>query len=303
MEKISLIFIICLLAYHPLSGQDPQYAQYDGEQLCQSSDWKIIFQDDFMGTALDTNRWYTYFPYAPGGLDTCQFCRTHSTTATNQIFKNENVKVSDGLLHLQVKNEPVSWRGYESQYSAGMIHSKEAIKDYARYEIRCKIPHDDHITAAFWAFGWSTEIDVFELSGRKYKNLMMTVHKWSDNGTSRYNSGFLKYFNFWEDFHVYTVIYDPYFIRFYVDYQLVHTKSRFVTRRGRTIDECYLENGESYRINPIYPRVGNPLQIIANTAVDSFRERTLPENGQPALLKEFLIDYIRVYQRTANSNP
>lgn len=298
MEKIRFILFFVLIFSVNLHAQVPEIVTYRGEPLCLDSKWKIIFQDDFSGQELDTSKWFTYFPYAPGNMDTCRFCRTHSTTSYNQIYVDRNVHVADGLLHLQVKNEAATWKGFESQYTAGMVYSKQVFTNYARYEIRCKIPHDPHITAAFWAFGWSTEIDVFELSGKRYTQLMMTVHKWGNNGKSHYQSSFLKNYQFWNDFHVYTAIYDPNFVRFYVDYNLVDTKSRYETKRGRTIDKCALKPGKEYSINPIYPRPGDPLQVIANTAVDPFREHTVPVSGEAVLLKDFLIDYIRVYQRT-----
>ena len=289
MEKIGLLIILCFPCL--LMGQR-KTEFFAGGSRCESGEWKIIFQDDFNGDKLDVDKWYSYFPYGPNNSDDCQFCRTHDTSWSRQIFKDDNVIVKDGFAHLLSREETSSWQGVSSSYSSAVLYSKEVFKNYAKFEIRCKIPHGQYVLPAFWVFGWSTEIDAFELTNEGLSDIMMTVHRWSD-GVSNGSSGFLKYFNFWDDFHVYSIIYEKNFVRFYIDGIERHKMSRYLKNNNREITRCRIKKGE-YIINSIFPVYGNPVQLIASSNVASYRN---PESKNGQIIGDFIIDYIRVYQR------
>jgi beta-glucanase (GH16 family) len=308
MKKITLVpLVLCLISVHftQLSAQSQRIkrgtktdtVQLDGRSLCPSEPWQLVFADEFEGTQLDTSKWFTYFPYGTNSSDSCGFCRLHGLKT--QVFTDNNVVVKNGLCELLSRREKSTWFGTDCNYTSGVIYSKQNFTTYGKYEIRCKIPAGQGFIPAFWIFGWSTEIDIFEFGGQRPKRPCFSVHKWQ-GGDAPGQTGWTYHYDekdFSTDFHVFAVEYEPNFVKFLIDGAVVWQLNRFYKTRRRAMNTCEAPAGE-YLQHPAFPRFGDPVQVIANNAIgkDGGPFTNAP-NAQTILPNKMEVDYIRVYQR------
>lgn len=293
--RFCTVFIFSFFWMQSLLAQILTTEQYEGHDLCRTGRWEIVLQDDFEGASLDTNKWITYYPYGPNGSDHCYFCRTHDTTVSNQVYLDRNVVVDSGILRLMMYREPVEWMGFHADYSSSLVHSKRAFNDYFKYEIRCQIPSGRGFWPAFWVFGWSTEIDVFEFGGHRPWLPFMSVHKWGENG-SRFQTKKWRGKDYSKEFHVFAAEYEPNFVTFLIDGKEVHRISRYVNKRGKPVKGCNPRPG-TYYLNPIFPQHGDVVNVIAGNAISSTSGFTGPPDQNTVFPNAMLVDYIRVYVR------
>ena len=291
-----LLPLLFLYTCFSLNAQEDilQTESWDGRDLCEDGTWEMVFNDEFNGNELDTSKWYTFYPYDDiYGIG--RNCRVRDRE--DQIYLDENVKVEDGILKLFTKQEKVSHQNESRNHSSGMIHSKQIFRDYGKFEIRCKIPKGMGFWPAFWLFGWSTEIDIFEFGGHKPRVWHSNIIKWGKQHWEGSSKKKIRGTNYTKDFHVYACEYDPNFVRFFLDGEEKFVVSRYVNKRGKNLKNCELEAGE-YPLSRAFPRIGDPLNIIVNTAVafdkGSFTNAPNKRTEFPGI---FEIDYIRVYQR------
>ncbi len=270
---------------------------FQGGNICQTEPWKLVFHDEFDGDELDTDKWYTFFPYGPNNSDQCAFCRTHDGSITQQIFLDENLSVNNGILKMMIKEQEATWFNESRDYTSGVINSKQVFTTYTKYEIRCKIPSGVGFWPAFWVFGWSTEIDVFEFGGHEPNMPHTTIHKWIDGESvfkvfSNYTGD-----DYSQDFHTFAVEYDPFFIKLLIDGSVKHKFSRYFTLDGNAVVACNIPP-DVYLQNPAYPRWGDHVQIIAGpgVSVDGGPFTDAP-NESTVFPSSMEVDYIRVYQR------
>lgn len=122
--------------------------------------WKAVpeFSDEFDGTAVDTGKWQPNNPEWPG--------------RPPGFYREKNVVLKDGKLHLQLKaeNVPEMPAGYKD-YTCATVRSRQRIR-YGYFEIRAQAAATQG-SSAFWLYHneperW-TEIDIFELSPRHPK--------------------------------------------------------------------------------------------------------------------------------------
>lgn len=295
-NSLSILILLTFVLVNQLYTQKPVKVKFEGGNLERSGSWTTIFKDEFAGNTLDTSLWYTYYPYGPGSSDQCSFCRTHDTVISQQIYLDKNLKVNNGNLEIITLNEQCSWMGFNSSFSTGLVHSKRTFNNYYKYEIRCRITEGTIFWPAFWMFGWSTEIDVFEFMSTSTKDIFFNVHKWSD-GKSFNKSKKYKGVDFAKDFHTYSVEYDPNFVNYFIDQKLVHQIPKYVKKNGKYIKKRNLKQGEYY-LNPAFPATGDEIAVIVNNAVSTpraFKRGELSKNTFPAIM---YVDYIRVYQKS-----
>jgi len=294
MKNLMLFIIIFLLVG---KSSIAQAVWFTGGNICPSDSWKLVFHDEFDGTTVDINKWYTYFPYDGNAGDQCAFCRTHDTDKSQQIYLDQNLVVGNGTLKIIQKQENASWFGTTANYTSGVINSKQEFSTYSKFEIRCKIPSGAGFWSAFWTFGWNTEIDVFEFGGQNPNEPHMSVHDWSNKGHEFTSASFSGH-DYSQNFHVYAAEYDPFFIKFYINGQLIHTVSRYYNLAGEEVDYCNVSPG-TYIEQSFYPNDNEPKQVIANVAVatnDAPFGLSAP-NAHTTFPNQMEIDYIRVYQR------
>ena len=127
--------------------------------------WKMVFADDFSGTALDRTRWATRYIY---GFETLSYL-------TNEVqrFNDKDVhRVDQGSLALIARVAP--GKG-PLRFDAGMIRSRQTFY-YGYFEARVFLPTAKGSFPAFWLnsdydadgkAGWPPEIDAFEFVQNK----------------------------------------------------------------------------------------------------------------------------------------
>jgi beta-glucanase (GH16 family) len=135
--RLGLIVIVCTM---PLLASPPPGSGYS---------WKIIFEDNFDGTSLNTSKWISQLPWT----------RDYKGDA---YLRDENVTVSNGLLTITAKAETYSGHSFTSgAISTG--YSKFRYK-YGYAEARMKMPNARGSWTNFWMLsdGWPPEFDVVE---------------------------------------------------------------------------------------------------------------------------------------------
>ena len=267
-------------------------AFFAGGNICPVDTWKLVFQDEFNGSSLDFTKWKRYYPCGPGGNDQCEFSRTHGSE--QQVYKDNNVTVTNGKVILTAKKEYSTWYTSSRNYSSGMIHSTEPNDFmYGKFEIRCKIPSGS-LWPAFWLFGEDgSEIDIFEFLNLGPSNNQFGIRKWQAGSVigQDYHSYYGTDFSL--DFHIYTLERDPWFLTFKIDNIEVWRANKFFQLNGAAVTWCNVAAG-TYAIHSGWPT--GPTHVIANLAVGQS-----PPPSQNIYPQNMEVDYIRVYQRTPQS--
>ncbi len=237
--------------------------------------YDLVWQDEFNGSgALDPSCWTHEIGNSGWGNNELQYY----TEGTNNAFQ------SDGRLVIEAREENISGAPYSS---ARVITQDKCTFTHGRVDIRAILPEGQGIWPALWmlgnnfsTIGWPAcgEIDIMELVGHQPGTVHGTAH-WGPQGQSFSNNHGNSYTlenseKFSEQFHVFSIIWEPGEITWYVD------------------DEAYftLDNGD---VNGAYP-FDMEFFFIFNIAVGG----NWP--GNPDATTEFpqrmYVDYIRVFQ-------
>jgi beta-glucanase (GH16 family) len=233
--------------------------------------WRLVWSDEFNGTALDRSRWILETGGHGWGNNELEYYTDRTGAAAN-------ARVEGGNLVIEARREDFGGRLYTS---ARMKTS--ASWTYGRIEGRLRLPFGQGIWPAFWTLGnnigtvgWPAcgEIDIMEMIGGSGRESTVhgTIH-WDFNGYANFGRSFSGP-NFSQAFHVYAIEWDNREIRWYVDGTLYNTAN--ITINGTE---------EFHR----------PFFIILNVAVGG----NWPGNpdGSTTFPQRMLVDYIRVYQR------
>lgn len=189
-----------------------------------------------------------------------------------------------------------------------MLWGKPKFENFHRYEIRCNSPivAFQKMWTAFWIFGWSTEVDIFEFIGSKDSEF--SVHKWFGNGqTYTKASGKIGIKGLLGSFHTYAMEHDKFFIRFYIDNKIVYTVSLIKYLNNiHQLENCEISDG-IYEKTMSFPDCNEPaLSVIVDpgatpNAAHKVDDLDLNEYvNDPNFPLDFLIDYIRVYKIVSN---
>jgi len=136
-----------------------------------ASGWKLVFEDNFDGSALDRSVWATRYIYGNEKQDKLN-------DEVQRYRDNDNHVVKDGVLDL------VARKTGEGAYESGMIRSLQTFY-YGYYEARVKLPKGKGIWPAFWlnsdydasgALSWPPEIDIMEYVVNGGEDLPNMVH-------------------------------------------------------------------------------------------------------------------------------
>ena len=337
IRKLVWSILVMLAFINPIQGQSfindlidavlgcPPFAPPDGVEgipannwnLCPNQDWRLVFHDEFNGDMINSEKWLTYYPFTADGSDQAMITRTSEDAMGVNL--DENVFQENGMLKIRVKNEQVNWFGQTKKFSTGVIYSRGNWKFYkGRFEIRCKIPYASGaplLWPAFWMHGGipgmtnsESEIDVFEFCGHQPAVIKTDMHRFYEGGGSRYDchsaasiSGAQGYHS---SFHVFAVEWDHYYLRWYVDGQLIRSDCSLITLGGQSVSGCNVAQGTFGR-NPKFPRAGAQLNVIANCAVARSGQNEFcgsQNQSSSAFPVDFEIDWIRVYQREGQAH-
>lgn len=182
---------------------------------------ELVFYDDFEGDQLDLTKW-SYGTRPENG----------SHHYANKVGKGENIWIEESNLHIQAKKFKGEHEKYRS--TSAMITSEGKFDfRYGRVDVRAKIPTETGMWPAIWMmpanpeYGWPMlgEIDVMELISDEPNKVWSTIHTgiyphpdyyFTKGGTYTLEEG-----TFFDDYHVYSLVWEPGVLEFYVDDHLI----------------------------------------------------------------------------------
>lgn len=184
-------------------------------------EWVLVWEDDFSGDSIDESRWN--FIQGAGGYG--------NNELQNYTSRTENARLEKGRLIIEAREENYGGSPYTS---AKLTSAGKGEWTYGRYEFRAKLPEGQGIWPAVWMMpadmdvygGWPScgEIDIMELVGHEADTVHGTLHygmPWKYTGDSYSLDGE----KFSEDFHIFTLIWLPGEMRWYVDGYLFQTQT------------------------------------------------------------------------------
>lgn len=250
--------------------QEDLPAEYEG--------YTLVWEDRFDGDSLNPDDWNVE-THEPGWVN---------NELQAYVDSSDNIYIEDGDLVLK----PIETG--KGQYTSGRVNTqnKHDFK-YGRFEARAKVPEGQGFLPAFWMMPTSEnlygqwprcgEIDIMEVMGQATDTSYGTVHFGNPHNESQ-GTCVLEEGSFSDEYHVFSVDWEPGKIDWYVDGNLIHTESNWYSATEG--------QGEITYPAPF----DQPFYIILNLAVGGSwvgnpDETTDIENA------EYRIDYVRVYQR------
>jgi beta-glucanase (GH16 family) len=198
-----------------------------------------------------------------------------------QYYQRANATTTSTDLVITARKENVGGMPYTS---ARMKTQGLRQFTYGKIEARMKLPLGQGLWPAFWMLGanigqvgWPAcgEIDVMEHINAENK-VYGTVH-WDSNGHAEYGGNII---TSPENYHVYTVEWEPTYIRWFVD--------------GVKYHEINISGGTGGT-----EEFQRPFFLLLNLAVaGNWPGQTVDESKLPAAM---YVDYVRVYQKTTST--
>lgn len=237
--------------------------------------WTLVWNDEFTGMAVDSNKWEYEVNGSGGGNNELQF----------YTDRYQNSYVDSGALVIVARKESYQGRQYTS---ARMRTKYKGDWTYGHFEVRAKLPYGRGTWPAIWMLptdweygGWpaSGEIDIMEHVGYDMNNIHGTTHSqkyYFKIGTQI--SGTIKVPNVATEFHTYAIDWYKDSIEFYVD------KKKYLTSYN---------DGSGWQGWPFDKR----FHFILNIAVggDWGGAQGIDDSIWP---QRMLIDYVRVYKKS-----
>ena len=256
--KTFLLSCFALLALLGCSSQTPVTVQRAAPQ------WRLVFSDEFNGTALDLAKWNPNDPWGRERNEELQAYVTNAFTVTN------------GLLRIVAARGRADYAGQPREFTSGMMTTYEKFsQQFGRWEIRCRVPKGKGFWPAFWLLpeplGWPPEVDILEIIGREPDKIHLT-HHWNDaEGKLHSDTGSWSGPDFSADFHTFAIEWEADHMAWFVD------------------------GVERFRSVKNIPQV--KMYLLVNLALGG-RWAQSPDETTP-FPSAFEVDYIRVYQREA----
>ncbi|MEM7368383.1 MAG: family 16 glycosylhydrolase [Bacteroidota bacterium] len=233
----------------------------------------LVWADEFEGTSINTDNWTHEIGGHGWGNEESQY----------YTDREDNSYVSNGNLIIEAKLESFSGSAYTS---ARMITLNKQSFQYGRVDIRAILPEGQGIWPALWMLGnnfptvgWPAcgEIDIMELLGHEPEKTHGTAH-WGAQGQgfSHNKSGslVLQEGKFSDEYHVFSIIWEPGSIKWLLDDEEFHTVT------NADVNGAYPFDAEFF--------------FIFNIAVGG-RWPGYPD-ATTQFPQQMLVDYIRVFQ-------
>jgi len=228
------------------------------------SSYKLVFDDEFNGTAVDKEKWNVLSSNTMGG------------GYTKDLFVPENASVAGGFLTLLSTQEP----GTTRPYHVAFIFSKQSWA-YGYWEARAKMPANGHgLWPAFWMNHGGTypEIDILEWLGNGPKTQYTTYHPVDDakstNGVGLGTA--VTGPDYSAAFHVYGMWWQPGSITWYIDGVQVLQLTQGQKYKGTTVDIT-----------------STAMETILNSAVGGWNNNTV--DASTVFPASYLVDYVHIY--------
>ena len=286
--KSLLVFVLIFLYFSLVTSAEvtPQLA---------GPEWTLVWEDNFDGLELDSSKW---------NIDTGNGFYAEDGTFISgwgnqelQSYQADNVRVENGQLILEGREERVSDGTGTYNYTSGKIHTQGKFsKKYGRFEARMSLPQGQGYWPAFWMMpendvygGWaaSGEIDIMESAGATPNKVGGAIHYGGQYPNNTYTA---KDYYFPEgsnatSMNVYAVEWEPGEIRYYVNDVLYQTLNDWST------------TGTGNATKFSYPApFDQEFYLILNLAIGGWYggepDATTPFPGQ------MVVDYVKVYELT-----
>ena len=250
------------------------------------SQWNIVWDDEFNGTAINTNIWS--FEYGNNGGWGNSELEYYTSNAANAY-------VSNGLLHIAALQQSTNGFSYTS---ARMKTEFNFSSTYGRIVWSAALPQGTGMWPALWMLGndfqaapdvgWPDcgELDVMEENGSSSGQVQSSVHfgnsasqDVTETAIYTFPGGITA-----TNFHTYMVDWEYGSISFYVDGNLFETQNNWTDPDG-----------------PYPAPFNSPFFLIMNLAVGGNyvgNPTTAQINSGTVFPAQMLVDYVRVYQKT-----
>jgi beta-glucanase (GH16 family) len=238
----------------------------------QGGSWRLVFHDEFDGTALDTTKWHTCFWWA---TDTCSIESNHEL----ELYNRDDILVQNGSLRLRAqKRDLVGWNGVIYHYTSGMVMTggrkyekpPEFTFTYGYAEARVKVPAGQGLWPAFWmlpvSYNSRPEIDIMEILGHQPNVQHMNYHYVGGDSGATWTGP-----DFSAGWHTFAVDWEPSAIIWYVD----------GVERYRFTNTAYISN--------------EPMYVLLNLAVGG--DWPGAPNSSTVFPSYYDIDYVRIWQK------
>ncbi|MFJ8042071.1 family 16 glycosylhydrolase [Kitasatospora sp. NPDC096147] len=236
-------------------------------------DWRLVFQDEFDGTALNTGRWATCYDWNDGGC-------TNKANHELEWYLPSQATVGGGELTLTAQRRPTTGAdGQGYPWTSGMVSTGRDSWDatprhtFTRgyFAAAIRIPPEAGMFPAFWLMPAATrttppELDVAEFAGTT-DTAQFTVHWTGPDGRDLHDSAFFGPVDFPAGYHVFALAWEADALTWYLD---------GVARHRETSPE---------RIP------GQPMELLINLAVGY--PAAPPAGVDTARLQ---VDWVRVWQ-------
>ncbi len=249
---------------------------------CLLDGYNLLWSDEFDGTELNMEKW-NYEQHAPGWTNAELQEYTDST---------DNMYIEDGKLVIRaIKTKDESGNDY---YTSGKVTGQNKTDFlYGKVVVSAKVPKGQGLWPAIWMmptqeskYGqWPKcgEIDIMEVLGNQPEIAYGTIH-YGEPHAEQQGIYTLENGSFADDFHEYSVEWEPGEMRFYIDGNLYHTVNQWFTAVEGQEDKPYPAPFDQTFFVQLNLAVGG-------TWPGNPDETTDFENAK------FIIDYVRVYQK------
>lgn len=257
------------------------------EEIKQYENMDLVFNDEFNANEIDKEKWG--FATAP---------ENGSHHYANKVGEDENIWVKDGNLNIRA-NEYEGNEDYKSTSGAVATQNKFSFR-YGRVDVRTKIPAETGMWPAIWMmpenpdYEWPLdgEIDIMELVSQEPNKIYSTLHSgiadksdyyFNEGGTITKDRG-----TYYDDYHVYSMEWEPTALKFYVDDQLVYEENNW---KNWIIDS----NGDVKERD--FPAPFNQEYYLKlNIATGGGWSEDVDETTRWGDRTTMKVDYVRVYQ-------
>jgi beta-glucanase (GH16 family) len=272
------IFILILLGLMCISHTGAQAV------AAKEKSWVLVWSDEFNGvngSAVDSSKWVA----ETGGNGWGNKELEYYTSRTQNAYQQ------DGDLVIKAARERYTGpNGVTRDFTSARLKTQGTFSQtYGRFEARIKIPRGQGMWPAFWMLGddigkvdWPAcgEIDIMENIGKEPGTIHGSIHGPGYVGEAGLEASYKLSSGrqFADDFHIYSVEWEPETIRLYVDDQLYSARRR-----------ADLKPGWKWPFD-------HPFFLLLNVAVGG------DWPGDPDTTTVFpqsmLVDYVRVYRRS-----
>ena len=275
-KLISSVLVLSMLlpmaACAPKKTETPQLEGYN-----------LLWSDEFDGKEMDKSKW-NYEPHQPGWTN--NELQEYTTSTDNVFVKNGN------LVLKAIKTE----KDGKPYYTSGKVTGQNKTDFlYGKVVVSAKVPEGQGLWPAIWMmpkqesyYGqWPKcgEIDIMESLGNDTTISYSTIHYGEPHAEQQGTITKTGDESFSSKFHEYSVEWEPGEMRFYTDGELVLTCNDWFTA---------VEGAEE---KPYPAPFNQPFFVQMNLAVGGNWPGN-PDETTDFSKAEFLIDYVRVYQKS-----